>query len=90
MKPMSVMEQKTHRVPAGNDQLAVLLAISALYIGFGMTMGLFQGGFPAIMREQGMSLGTVNWLYALYLPRAWRFCGHRWLTAGGHPFLPWN
>lgn len=65
---MSVMEQKTHWVPAGNDQLAVLLAISALYIGFGMTMGLFQGGFPAIMREQGMSLGAVGWLYALYLP----------------------
>jgi hypothetical protein len=40
---MSVAEQNTHRVPAGGGQLAVLLAISALYIGFGMTVGLFQG-----------------------------------------------
>lgn len=52
----------------GGGQLSTLLGISALYIGFGMTMGLIQGGFPTIMRAQGVSIGSVGWLYALYLP----------------------
>lgn len=81
------MEQNTHRVPAGSGQLAVLLAISALYIGFGMTMGLIQGGFPAIMRAQGMSLGAVGWLYALYLPLGVAFLWSPLVDRWRPPFL---
>lgn len=87
MKPMSVMEQNTHRVPTGGGQLAVLLAISALYIGFGMTMGLFQGGFPAIMRAQGMRLEAVGWLYALYLPLGVAFLWSPLVDRWRPPFL---
>ncbi|MGE0968631.1 hypothetical protein ACQFN5_00510 (plasmid) [Klebsiella sp. WOUb02] len=81
------MEQHTCRSPAGSGQLAVLLAISALYIGFGMTMGLIQGGFPAIMRAQGMSLGAVGWLYALYLPLGMAFLWSPLVDRWRPPFL---
>ncbi|MBK0034664.1 MFS transporter [Erwinia sp. S43] len=84
---MSVMEQNTHRAHTGSGQLAVLLAISALYIGFGMTMGLIQGGFPAIMRAQGMSLGAVGWLYALYLPLGVAFLWSPLVDRWRPPFL---
>ena len=52
----------------GQGQFAILGGLSALYIGFGMTMGVIQGGFPAVMRAAGMSLGSAGWLFALYLP----------------------
>lgn len=88
MKPMSVMEQQnTPRVPVGSGQLAVLLAISALYIGFGITMGLFQGGLPVIMRAQGVSLGVVGWLYALYLPLGVAFLWSPLVDRWRPPFL---
>lgn len=61
-------EQDASQAPTARDQGLTLLAIGALYVGFGITMGLIQGGFPAIMRAQGMSLSAVGWLYALYLP----------------------
>ncbi|MGE0969640.1 MFS transporter [Klebsiella sp. WOUb02] len=73
--------------PPAADSLAVLLAISALYIGFGMTMGLIQGGFPAIMRAQGMSLGAVGWLYALYLPLGMAFLWSPLVDRWRPPFL---
>ncbi len=85
--PMTVVEHNTHRTPAGGGQLVVLLAISALYIGFGMTMGLIQGGFPAIMRAQGMSLGAVGWLYALYLPLGVAFLWSPLVDRWRPPFL---
>lgn len=81
------MEQNTHRVPTGSGQLSVLMAISALYIGFGMTMGLFQGGLPAIMRGQGMSLEAVGWLYALYLPLGVAFLWSPLVDRWRLPFL---
>lgn len=74
-------------------QLRILLGISALYIGFGMTMGLIQGGFPAIMRAQGVSLGSVGWLYALYLPLGiaflWAPLVDRWHPSLLPPRLAW-
>lgn len=84
---MSKMQQNTHSVSANSGQLGVLLAISAMYIGFGMTMGLFQGGFPAIMRAQGMSLGEVGWLYVLYLPLGVAFLWSPLVDRWRPPFL---
>lgn len=49
-------------------QAAVTLRLSALYIGFGLTMGAIQGGLPTVLRAQGASIGSAGWLYALYLP----------------------
>lgn len=53
---------------AGRGQVSTLAGLSALYVGFGMTMGVIQGGFPTVMRAEGMSIGSAGWLYALYLP----------------------
>ncbi len=53
---------------ASKGQFATLGGLSALYVGFGMTMGVIQGGFPTVMRAAGMSLGSAGWLFALYLP----------------------
>ncbi|WP_437890165.1 MFS transporter [Phytobacter sp. V91] len=81
------LQPDTGRVPDNNGQLAVLLAISALYISFGMTIGLIQGGFPTIMRAQGMSLGAVGWLYALYLPFGVAFLWSPLIDRWRPPFL---
>lgn len=70
-----------------SGQLAVLLAIGALYIGFGMTVGLIQGGLPTMMRAQGMSLGAVGWLYALYLPLGVAFLWSPVIDRWHPPFL---
>lgn len=90
------MEQATlsdSLAPRTREQLATLMGISALYIGFGMTMGLIQGGFPAIMRAQGVSLGAVGWLYALYLPLGvaflWAPLVDRWRPPLLPPRLAW-
>lgn len=53
---------------ANRGQVSTLAGLSALYVGFGMTMGVIQGGFPTVMRAEGMSIGSAGWLYALYLP----------------------
>ncbi len=53
---------------AGARQLRILLAINALYVGFGLIMGVVNGGLPAIMRNQGLSIASSGWLYLLYLP----------------------
>ncbi|CAK9886662.1 MAG: Protein AmpG [Candidatus Erwinia impunctatus] len=65
-----IYSQKSHqrRIFRSDGQLAILLAVSLLYVGFGMTMGLIQGGLPTVMRDRGMSLGGAGWLYLLYLP----------------------
>ena len=55
-------------IPASRGQVSTLAGLSALYVGFGMTMGVIQGGFPTVMRAQGMGIGSAGWLYALYLP----------------------
>lgn len=49
-------------------QAAITVRLSALYIGFGLTMGAIQGGLPTVLRAQGVSIGSAGWLYALYLP----------------------
>ncbi|MDG4718054.1 MULTISPECIES: MFS transporter [Thalassospira] len=46
----------------------VLAGINALYVGFGMVMGVVNGGLPTVMRAQGIDISTAGWLYLLYLP----------------------
>jgi len=90
---ISCEQQKSSVARDASGQWAVLLAISALYIGFGMTMGLIQGGFPTIMRDRGLSLGAVGWLYALYLPLGvaflWSPLVDRWRPPFLAPELAW-
>lgn len=54
--------------PTAKGQLHILLALNALYVGFGMIMGVVNGGMPTIMRSQGLSLASAGWLYLLFLP----------------------
>ncbi|MCS3431624.1 MFS transporter [Klebsiella sp. BIGb0407] len=89
----SCEQHNSSPLPVRSGQWAILLAISALYIGFGMTMGLIQGGFPTIMRDRGMSLESVGWLYALYLPLGvaflWSPLVDRWRPPFLAPELAW-
>lgn len=64
----SPISSDTIASPAGGGRVSTLAGLSALYVGFGMTMGVIQGGFPTVMRAQGMSMASAGWLYALYLP----------------------
>lgn len=46
----------------------ILFGINALYVGFGVIMGVVNGGLPTVMRAQGIDIATAGWLYLLYLP----------------------
>ena len=41
-------------------QFTTLAGLSALYVGFGMTMGVIQGGFPTVMRAAKASLNGID------------------------------
>ncbi len=86
--PMEQVTSPDTLAPRTREQLATLLGIGSLYIGFGMTMGLIQGGFPAIMRAQGVSLGAAGWLYALYLPLGVAFLWAPLVDRWHPPLLP--
>lgn len=45
-----------------------LFGLNALYVGFGMIIGVVNGGLPTVMRAQGIDISTAGWLYLLYLP----------------------
>lgn len=46
----------------------ILFGLNALYVGFGMIIGVVNGGLPTVMRAQGIDISTAGWLYLLYLP----------------------
>ncbi len=48
--------------------LRIMVAIGALYVGFGVMVGLLQGGLPPILRARGMSMDQIAWTFSLYLP----------------------
>lgn len=64
----------------------VLLAIGLLYVGFGVMAGLLQGGLPPILRARGMSMETIAWTFALYLPIGLSFL---WAPLVDRLRLPW-
>ncbi|CAH1677391.1 MFS transporter [Hyphomicrobiales bacterium] len=74
-------------------QAAITVRLSALYIGFGLTMGAIQGGLPTVLRAQGVSIGSAGWLYALYLPFGiaflWSPLIDRWRTPVLTPRIGW-
>ncbi len=57
-------------LPAGGHaaRWRVLIAIGALYAGFGVMAALLQGGLPPILRAKGLSMDQIAWTFALYLP----------------------
>ncbi|UUX48882.1 hypothetical protein NUH88_15920 [Nisaea acidiphila] len=54
--------------PTRWQQVKILFGLNALYVGFGLVMGVVNGGLPTVMRAQGMEIGSAGWLYLLYLP----------------------
>lgn len=48
--------------------LRIMIAIGALYVGFGVMVGLLQGGLPPILRARGMPMAQIAWTFSLYLP----------------------
>lgn len=54
--------------PRRRRQVRVLFGLNALYVGFGLVMGVVNGGLPTVMRAQGMEIASAGWLYLFYLP----------------------
>lgn len=65
----------------------ILLGINALYVGFGMIMGVVNGGLPTVMRAQGIDISTAGWLYLLYLPFGLTFLWATLIDRMRLPFL---
>ncbi|HBP40160.1 MAG: MFS transporter [Vreelandella alkaliphila] len=72
---------------AAAHQPWVLLGINALYVGFGLIMGVVNGGMPAIMRDQGLSIASTGWLYLLYLPFGLTFLWAPMIDRVGLPLI---
>ncbi|OSQ47424.1 hypothetical protein TALK_12830 [Thalassospira alkalitolerans] len=54
--------------PALRQNSMILFGLNALYVGFGVVMGVVNGGMPTVMRAQGIDIATAGWIYLLYLP----------------------
>ena len=64
----------------------LLVALNALYLGFGTMGGLLQGGLPAVLRAQGLGLGAASAAYAFYLPFGLAFL---WAPLVDRRRMPW-
>lgn len=73
--------------PGAPTRWRVLLAIGALYAGFGVMAALLQGGLPPILRARGLSMDQIAWTFALYLPLGLSFLWAPWVDRVRLPFL---
>lgn len=84
---MSVVEDNGAFRQGRSGQMGVLLALNALYIGFGAIMGTVQGGLPPVLRQQGLDVGVVGLVYAFYLPFGLAFLWAHYIDRKRLPFL---
>lgn len=84
---MTASQHNEARTPARLSGIGMLLALNALYIGFGAILGTVQGGLPPILREQGYDVATVGWVYAFYLPFGLAFFWAHYIDRKRLPFL---
>ncbi len=70
-----------------SGQMGTLLALNALYVGFGTILGTVQGGLPPILRQQGYAIGSVGLIYAFYLPFGLAFLWAHYIDRVRLPFL---
>lgn len=84
---MTASQQNGARISARPSGIGVLLALNALYIGFGAILGTVQGGLPPILRQQGHDVATVGWVYAFYLPFGFAFLWAHYIDRMRLPFL---
>ncbi|NTX32640.1 MFS transporter, partial [Burkholderia pyrrocinia] len=59
----------------------VLTVVAILYVAIGSVLGFVQGGLAPILRTQGVTLASLQWVYALYLPFGVAFLWAPWLDA---------
>ncbi|MBR8174364.1 MFS transporter [Burkholderia ambifaria] len=59
----------------------VLTVVAILYAAIGSVFGFVQGGLGPILRAQGVTLASLQWVYALYLPFGVAFLWAPWLDA---------
>lgn len=80
----------------------ILVAITLSYVSLGTILGFVQGGVAPVLREQGVPLSAMRWVYALYLPFGisffwaplvdswhWPWFGHRtgWIMLSCLPII---
>lgn len=63
-----------------------MIALNALYVGFGAVLGTVQGGLPPVLRQQGYDIGSVGWIYAFYLPFGLAFLWAHYIDRVRLPF----
>lgn len=83
----SVFENVSAPSAGRSGQWITLLAINALYVGFGTVLGTVQGGLPPILRQQGHEIGAVGWIYAFYLPFGLAFLWAHYIDRIRLPFF---
>lgn len=69
-------------------QAFILLGLNALYVGFGMIMGMVNGGLPTILRGQGGQISSAGWVYIFYLPFGLTFLWAPLIDRLRFPVLP--
>lgn len=88
MRDVTSVSENVSAPSAGRSgQWTTLLAINALYVGFGTVLGTVQGGLPPILRQQGHEIGAVGWIYAFYLPFGLAFLWAHYIDRIRLPFF---
>lgn len=88
MSLVAAIAEDNSGTPSGRSgQTGVLIALNALYIGFGAIMGTVQGGLPPVLRQQGLDVGAVGLVYAFYLPFGLAFLWAHYIDRLRLPFL---
>ncbi len=84
-----VIAEEDNGVPVQpcTGQIGTLLALNALYVGFGTVVGTVQGGLPPVLRQQGYDVGTLGWIYAFYLPFGLAFLWAHFIDRLRLPYL---
>lgn len=80
-------ENNAVRSQERTGQIGTLLALNALYVGFGTVIGTVQGGLPPVLRQQGYNVGTLGWIYAFYLPFGLAFLWAHFIDRLRLPYL---
>ena len=80
-EPLRVAGDRTPTVAPAHGVARVLTVVAILYVAIGSVLGFVQGGLAPILRAQGVTLASLQWVYALYLPFGVAFLWAPWLDA---------
>src|SRR5437868_4569396 len=80
-EPLLLAGDQPPAVPPTPGIARVLTVVAILYAAIGSVFGFVQGGLGPILRAQGVTLASLQWVYALYLPFGVAFLWAPWLDA---------